>query len=200
MTKLQDLKRGELGVLGAGVFSILIFSIYFLKIGNNEFVWYIGVMIGFLVLLFTTLSYTKLSLTSLWGLCLWGLLHMAGGSVPVGDSVLYAWKILPLLDRGGEFFILKFDQVVHAFGFAVATLVMFEIIGPRWRGSRGLLSFVSFLAGMGLGALNEIVEFAAVLVFPSTGVGGYYNTGLDLVFNMLGAGLIAISLYLYGKK
>ncbi|MDQ5958173.1 MAG: hypothetical protein QG665_524 [Patescibacteria group bacterium] len=200
MTKLKDLQRGELGVVGAGIFSILVFSVYFLYIGNKEFIWYIGVMIGFLVLLFATLPYTKLSLTSLWGLCLWGLLHMAGGSVQVGDSVLYAWKILPLLDRGGEFYILKFDQVVHAFGFAVATLVMFEIIGPRWRGSRGLLSFVAFLAGMGLGALNEIVEFAAVLVFPATGVGGYYNTGLDLVFNMLGAGLIAVSLYLYGKK
>ena len=101
----------------------------------------------------------------------------------MGDTVLYGYKIFPFIDKGGEFYILKFDQVVHAFGFAVATLVMYEIIRPRWRGSRGLLSFVAFLGGMGLGALNEIVEFVAVLVFPATGVGGYFNTGLDLVFN-----------------
>jgi putative membrane protein len=156
-------------------------------------------MLAFLVLLLATLKYTKLSQVAVWGLSVWGFLHMAGGGVPVGDSVLYAWHIWPLVDRGEEFFILKFDQVVHAFGFAVATLVMYEVMSPHWRGSRGLLSFAAFCAGMGLGALNEIVEFAAVVVFPSTGVGGYYNTGLDLVFNALGAGLMAITLYLWLK-
>ncbi len=40
---------------------------------------------------------------------------------------------------------------------------------------------------MGLGVLNELIEFSAVLVFPDTNVGGYFNTALDLVFNTLGA-------------
>jgi putative membrane protein len=52
---------------------------------------------------------------------------------------------------------------------------------------------------MGLGALNEIVEFAAVVASPSTGVGGYYNTALDLVFNGLGATLAVIGAALIGK-
>ncbi len=175
------------------------FCIYFVSIRNWEFLWYIAVMLFLLVLIFWSLPYTKLSSLAVWGLAVWGLLHMAGGGIPVNDSVLYGWKILPLLDRGGEFFILKFDQVVHAFGFAVATLVMYEIIGRRWRGGRGLLSGLAFLSGMGLGAVNEIVEFVAVLVFPATGVGGYYNTGLDLVFNMLGAILMALGLYIWKK-
>ena len=40
---------------------------------------------------------------------------------------------------------------------------------------------------MGLGAVNEIIEFSAVLAVPETNVGGYYNTALDLVFNGSGA-------------
>ena len=50
---------------------------------------------------------------------------------------------------------------------------------------------------MGLGALNEIVEFTAVLTVPNTNVGGYYNTALDLVFNGAGAAcaMIAIAIW-----
>jgi hypothetical protein len=40
---------------------------------------------------------------------------------------------------------------------------------------------------MGLGALNEVVEFIAVLTLPETNVGGYINTGWDLVYNAIGA-------------
>ena len=44
---------------------------------------------------------------------------------------------------------------------------------------------------MGFGALNEMIEFSAVLMVPGTNVGGYYNTALDLVSNSIGA-VIAI--------
>lgn len=40
--------------------------------------------------------------------------------------------------------------------------------------------------GMGFGALNEVVEFIATITLPSTNVGGYVNTGWDLVFNLFG--------------
>lgn len=49
-----------------------------------------------------------------------------------------------------------------------------------------------WLMGMGLGALNEVVEFVATLVQPQSNVGGYRNTGFDLVFNMLGSGVVAL--------
>ena len=39
---------------------------------------------------------------------------------------------------------------------------------------------------MGLGALNEIIEFFAVLNLSNTNVGGYFNTGWDLVANLVG--------------
>lgn len=43
------------------------------------------------------------------------------------------------------------------------------------------------LVAMGLGALNEVSEFSAVMAFSRTGVGGYYNIVLDLTFNLIGA-------------
>ena len=51
---------------------------------------------------------------------------------------------------------------------------------------RAALAAVSLLMGVGLGALNEVVEFAATR-FMSTNVGGYVNTGWDLVANLVGA-------------
>jgi hypothetical protein len=41
--------------------------------------------------------------------------------------------------------------------------------------------------GMGLGAANEVVEFVITLIVPDTNVGGFVNTGWDLVSNMTGA-------------
>ena len=52
---------------------------------------------------------------------------------------------------------------------------------------------LSATAGMGLGSLNELIEFAATLTVPETNVGGYINTGWDLVANFVGA-LTAVTL------
>jgi hypothetical protein len=53
-------------------------------------------------------------------------------------------------------------------------------------------------AGMGFGALNEIVEFVATLTIPETNVGGYENTGWDLVFNFFGCVIAAIVIRVRG--
>jgi hypothetical protein len=45
---------------------------------------------------------------------------------------------------------------------------------------------------MGFGALNEVIEFAATLTMPHTNVGGYVNTGWDLVSNLVGCALAAV--------
>ena len=57
---------------------------------------------------------------------------------------------------------------------------------------RGTLIFLVVLMGSGLGAVNEMIEFLAVLTFPETGVGGYENTMLDIVFNLFG-GVLAVT-------
>ena len=48
------------------------------------------------------------------------------------------------------------------------------------------------MAGLGVGAFNEIIEFFATVIIPETGVGGYENTSLDLISNLIGA-IIAMS-------
>ena len=44
---------------------------------------------------------------------------------------------------------------------------------------------------MGFGAANEVVEFIATRILPETNVGGYENTGWDLVFDLIGAVIAA---------
>jgi uncharacterized membrane protein YjdF len=170
------------------------FALYFLSIRNYEFLLYVAVIVFFFALVLLTIKRSKLPAFVLWGLSLWGLLHMAGGGVRIGDHVLYAQHLVPIAGEG-EAFILKYDQVVHAFGFMVATLVAFYLLRPHLsaRANWKVIYPVVAAAGMGLGALNEIVEFVPVAMGYRTGVGGYFNNALDLVFNGIGA-LVAVAI------
>jgi len=53
---------------------------------------------------------------------------------------------------------------------------------------------------MGISALNEVIEFSTVVFFNSTGVGGYYNNALDLVFNAIGAAIAVLFMHKNNKK
>jgi hypothetical protein len=78
---------------------------------------------------------------------------------------------------------------VHAFGFGIGTLATWEVL-RRWLDADVPLTagvtVVLALAGMGIGALNEVLEFFATKVQTDSNVGGYDNTGWDLVFNTIG--------------
>ena len=167
--------------------------------GNAEFLFYIAVMLVLMAMLWVVHRRIGLTAGALWGLSLWGLAHMAGGLLTVptswptaeGSDVLYALWLVP--ER------LKYDQVVHAYGFGVTTWVCwqgmraaFRIDGDRLSPTLGRM-VLSASAGLGFGALNEVVEFMATLLLPSTGVGGYVNTGWDLVANLVGA-TVAVAL------
>jgi len=195
---MENLKKHK-ALIAFTLLYVLAFSLYYVWIKNFEFLWYVAVLLFFIFLIGGTLHKTKLNPISLWGLSVWGFLHMAGGGIKIGSGVLYGLVLFPFVQKG-EMTILKYDQVVHAFGFAVATLVISELLAPYSKEKGKMFYFVSALAGMGLGAINEIVEFVAVLVFPKTGVGGYYNTALDLVFNALGAGTMAVILWFLNNK
>lgn len=178
----------ELAVLAFTLTYVTGFAIWFLAAGNSEFVWYVVTLVGFIALVGLTLRTAQYPAPLLWALSLWGLAHMAGGGVPVGASVLYAVQLVPITS-GGELTLLKYDQVVHAYGFGVAAWLLWHLMQlhfPALRGTWTLLIYPA-LGAMGLGAVNEMIEFAAVLALPETGVGGYYNTALDVVFNALGA-------------
>ena len=166
--------------------------------GNFEFLIYIGVMIVLVGVVAAVHIRVHLTLPVLWCLSIWGLLHMMGGLVPVPETwaingdirVLYSLWLIP--DR------LKYDHVVHAFGFGVTTWVCWQGLRAAFA-DRGLveptfgLLVLCAAGGMGFGAMNEVVEFTAVLLVPETNVGGYLNTGWDLVANLSGT-ILAVGL------
>lgn len=157
--------------------------------GNTEFLIYAGAMVVFILGTLALHARVRFSTAVLWLLAIWGLVHMLGGTVPIDarwadtDSdraVLYALRVHTWMPR--------YDQMVHAFGFFAATTACWESCRALLRASPGLaLSTVAVLMGIGLGAINEVIEFAITLVVPDHGVGGYVNTGWDLVSNLAGA-------------
>ncbi|MDP7069685.1 MAG: hypothetical protein QF815_04090, partial [Candidatus Peribacteraceae bacterium] len=82
----------------------------------------------------------------------------------------------------------------------VCTWVSWQVLCPLINGEKEHPSEIvlAVLASNGLGAFNELIEFVVVLVIPSTNVGGYLNTGWDLVANLAGS-VIAAFIIWYGK-
>ncbi len=158
-----------------------------LMTGNAEFVLYLVVMLVVIAVLVAVHLKVRLHPVCLWLLSIWGLAHMAGGLIPIGDgAVLYDWHLIP----GG----LKFDQLVHAYGFGATTWLCWQILDRRRDPATprtGVLVLAGF-AGMGFGALNEVIEFVATRVLPETNVGGYVNTGWDLVANLVGVSVAVV--------
>lgn len=183
------LKKGQIPILFVNACALAGFTILFASRKNYEFLLYIGVIIFFLGLIVGTNKKVDYPNGVLWGLTAWALLHMSGGGLYIGEVKLYEIILIPISE---EYNIFRFDQFVHIVGFGVATLVMYYLIRPLLTPDldrRVALSIVVVMAGLGVGALNEIVEFTATVLVPETGVGGYINTSLDLVADLVGAAL-----------
>jgi len=169
--------------LAAFVFSYLIgFTVAGLAVRAELTVPYLVVVATLLLVVVRLDLRFDLGTVLLWSLAVWGLAHMAGGIVPLdGDRVLYNARFGPDLFR--------YDRFVHAFGFGSATIACGRVLRHWLPGGRFDLTpaGIVVLAGMGVGGINEIVEFVATLVLEDTNVGGYDNTGWDLVFDLLGA-------------
>lgn len=118
-----------------------------------------------------------------------GCLHLAGGLLPSASGVLYDYW---LVDG-----VLRYDQAVHAFGSVCATWASWQLAGAYLDLSRTpprAQALLACLGGMGKGAINEVVEF----VMGGAHVGGYANTGWDLVFDL--SGCIAMAVYLVQSR
>ncbi len=180
---------------------VLGFTVWFLSIGNYEFIVYIVTMAILIGLVALSLRKAEYPSVMLWALTVWGLAHMAGGGVPVNGSVLYNLHLVDVIETE-KYYILKYDQVVHAYGFAVTAWLLHHLITRHYPGTRGSWTAYAYsaLASMGLGATNEIIEFTAVLAVPDTNVGGYYNTALDLCFNAAGAVIAMVLVRLFARR
>jgi uncharacterized membrane protein YjdF len=186
---------------------MVVFSAAAWRQGNDEFMIYAGAMAVIIAVVVVLHRRVRFCRRTLWLLAAWGVLHMAGGTVPIPETladasgkdaakaVLYSLRPADWLPR--------YDQITHAFGFFSATLACWDAIAGSLRRRRAEdrlpsvgLALAAALMGCGLGAANEVLEFAATRLLPETNVGGYVNTGWDLVANTVGtlaaAGLLLL--------
>lgn len=166
---------------------LLFFLVFYISKNNSEFILYIIVLYILITIIYFLNKNYNFSAQVLWGFSLWGLLHMLGGSLTVGSKRLYDLMLLNLLAE--PYYILKFDQFVHFYCYVILSMIIYEILIKNFKKKDWLVLSFIILASLGIGAINEIIEFGAVVFLGNTGVGNYYNTSLDLVFNFIGASL-----------
>ncbi len=187
-----------LGVLNGAY--LLVFGLHFGRQHNFEFLIYVGVVLTALIWIGLSLKRVNYALSTLIGLSVWGLRHMAGGGIVVGQGRLYDVMLVKL---SSSLPILRYDQVVHIWGFGSCVLFCYDLLKGQLADRQRFpfsLGLVLVMAGLGLGAFNEIVEFIVTCVVPEAGVGGYINTALDLCANMVGALLALLFLRLRPGK
>lgn len=153
---------------------------------NYEFLFYASTLIVIIGALFAFDRSFNFSGLALWGFNGWLLMHLAGGMAQIDGVRLYDVMLLELV--GAPYDILKYDQFVHVYCYVVMAMLVWQALSQLMpaRKTSALLVF-TILAASGIGGLNEVIEFSAVVIVGSTGVGDYTNTALDLVANLLGA-------------
>lgn len=180
---------------------LLIGGGYFLQDLNHEFVIYVVVIATIIGGVFLTLKHTRFPVWMLWLLALWGLMHVLGGAVETKDGVLFAYRIYPFIDLGNEFYILKYDQVVHAYLYGLVAMMSYHVLRVTFgvaHHTAGVF-LAAVLISVGISSLNEIMEFFIAISLERNGVGGYENAMLDFIFNLGGAVLAAV-VYLWWEQ
>lgn len=191
--------------------------------GNGEFVFYLVVMLLLVAAVYAIDRRVHLSIGLLAALTGWGAMHMAGGLVPVPESwpingdqrVLYSWWIVPFVYGGGGAveYGLRYDHATHAYGFGVTAWACWQGLCatiPSAMSQAGQADNLAiqptagrltlcFAAALGFGALNEVVEFIATTLGP-TNVGGYTNTGYDLISNTVGAAIAVVCIMVFERR
>lgn len=178
---------------------LTIFLVVFALQKNWEFLVYIASIYVLTAILHFADKKVHLMPIAKWGYFIWLLMHMFGGSLKIGGTKLYGIMLIDIV--GSPYNILKYDQVVHFFFYIMFTLIMYsaliKIASPKKQ--RAIFYIILVLAASSIGAINEIIEFTTVVMFENTGVGGYYNTCLDLVANLLGS-ITAAGIIFYRSK
>jgi uncharacterized membrane protein YjdF len=192
----------QLGILLVTILYVIAFGVYYLIVKNYEFLWYVLVMFFLIALVIFLHLRFRLSTAVMAGASIWGLMHMLGGSIYINGTKLYAYMLVNIYNSGiDEFVLFKYDQLAHFYCYVIVTLIVFYVLKnylkkeANWPAISVLLVFI----GMGIGALNEIIEFIPLIIFKDTGVGGYYNTLLDIVFNTLGS-IVAVIILSFKKN
>jgi len=168
---------------------LTVLLICFVMQGNYEFIGY-AVVVGFLYYIVLRLDKKyNFPTSAVWLFAIWIVMHMLGGSVHINGTRLYDLILINLYNGGGELVMLKYDQFVHAYCYFAISILVYFMLKKHMKSNQGaaLVTF-TVLSAIGIGLLNEVIEFAMVIFADAAeAVGGYYNTALDLVFNLIGA-------------
>ena len=159
------------------------FGALFIARLNYEFVIYVSIIIFILCLIAASIDKVEYTVAPI-GLTVCPL-HLAGDGILIGEKV-GRHHLIPFETHP----VWRYDQLVHIWGFGTSTLVAFCLLtGSIKKPVRHpvALGIVLVMAGLGLGALNEILEFFVSICVPQSGVGGYINTSLDLCADLIGA-------------
>jgi len=149
------MNRRDLPVILFSAAYMAVFVALSLTRQNYEFILYALVVVVIAAWIVNKQRTVRFDRSILWGLSLWGLLHMAGGNLRVGDGVLYNVQLIPV--------VLRYDQFVHAFGFAFAMRLL-----------TGLGNGAAYVPAMALGSAWFSVRkrgFATGIVSGGIGLG-----------------------------
>ncbi len=195
------LTKHHYAVIAFSCLYLLLGGLYFIRDFNFEFVIYVAVIVAIFAGVFATLRATQFPVSMLWLLSLWGLMHVAGGAVQTIDGVLFAYKIYPFMDYGGDFYILKYDQVVHGYLYGLVALMAYHTLRVplQIKGHAVLVALAACMISVGISGMNEIMEFLIAVTMERNGVGGYENAMLDLIFNFSGAALAVTGMVIAEK-
>jgi hypothetical protein len=156
---------------------------------------YAFIMFALFVAVATADRWVGFTTPLLWCIVALATLHMAGGLVSTGPHrVLYNESLgIPGI---------RYDRVVHAFAFGTGTVACWQALRrfPPVPVPTVGLAILAALGGLGLGALNETAEFLITRLSQSTSIGGYRNTGFDLISNTIGAAVAAGWLSWQGRR
>jgi hypothetical protein len=182
MTSLVDLVRREPFVSSFLALATVVFTVVGLVRGE-AFLWiYLPALLASIgIVVWVDRRWGPIPSVLLWLLSLWAALHLAGGLAanPRGNSdILYGMWIID-----GA---LRWDQLVHGFGIAIATLTIITAA----RGSERPVLW-GFLIGQGIGAVNETVENVFAAFVEESNVGDIVNTAWDLGWHLIG-GVVAM--------
>jgi hypothetical protein len=182
---LSRVERGSVQVAAAAVAS---FGVYGFATGSPSTVGYVSSVIA----IGATIGWLRQAVLPgllAAGLAIAAIATLAGGLINVGHNVLYNAGIGPYSKTLGTH-LLQYDHLAHAYvSFVVAFACWVMLVAPHaGADNRRQLVFVAAGAALGLGALNEMVEFLVALAHHGAHVGGYWNTGWDLVCNFIGGG------------
>jgi len=164
-----------------GAVAVYVFGLAIGKITKADFVVIYAVSMALVMALIVWIdAHVHFSRWVLWGLVVWLLGHLIGGLWVLDGDVMYGhWIIEP---------VVRFDNVVHAWGFGVAGVATLEAMRTSLgTPSRVVIFVIVWFGGMATGALNEVLEWLGTKLQENTNVGGFENAMRDLASNAIGA-------------